>query len=43
MLTDKRRLKTEEKAKGVAAVWGTELIEFHSMILSYFAPGRFEE
>ena len=35
---DRRRIKTEEKAKVVAAVWGTEfdLFPCHT---SYFAPG----
>ena len=37
----RRRTKTEEKAKVVAAAWGTEfLINFRT---SYFAPGRIEE
>ena len=35
-----RRIKTEEKAKVVAAVWGTEFIQF---LPSYFAVERFEE
>ena len=29
----RRRIKTEEKAKVVAAVWGTELIQFLTIIL----------
>ena len=32
----RRRIYTEEKAKVVATVWGTEHIQF---LASYFAPG----
>ena len=35
---DIRRIKTEEKAKVVAANWGKELIQFLACP-SYFAPG----
>ena len=28
----RRRIKTEETAKVVAAVWGTELIQFHAAL-----------
>ena len=30
--THRRRIKTEEKAKVVAAVWGTELIQFFATL-----------
>ena len=36
----RRRIKTEEKAQVVAAVWGKELIKF---LASYFAAGCFDE
>ena len=35
----RKRINTEEKAKVVAAVWGTELIRFLAMHASYFALG----
>ena len=38
-LSHRRRIYTEEKAKVVATVWGTEHIQF---LASYFAPGWFE-
>ena len=28
----RRRIKTEEKAKVVAGVWGTEFIQFHAAL-----------
>ena len=31
-LTNRRRMKTEEKAKVVAAVWGTEMIQFLAVL-----------
>ena len=37
---NRRSTKTEEKAKVVAAAWGTEQIQF---LARYFAPGLFEE
>ena len=37
-----RRIKTEEKAKVVSAVWGTGLDSIPCRT-SYFAPGWFEE
>ena len=39
----RRRIKTEEKAKVVAAAWGTALIDSIPCHPSYFAPGQFEE
>ena len=38
----RRRIKTEEKAKVVTAVWGTELIQIYCRA-SYFAQGLFEQ
>ena len=35
----RRRIKTEEKAMVVAAVWGTELIQFLATLHRYFPPG----
>ena len=35
------RIYTEEKAKVVAAYWGTELLKFLASL--FFAPGRVEE
>ena len=40
--THRRRIKTEEKAKVVTAVWGTELIQIYCRA-SYFAQGLFEQ
>ena len=37
----RRRINTEEKV--IAAVWGTEFIQFLATLASYFAPGQFEE
>ena len=31
----RRRIKTEEKAKVVAAVWGTELLQFLAALVFY--------
>ena len=36
----RRRIFTEDMAKVVAAVWGTEFIQFLS-VLAIFSPGRF--
>ena len=33
------RIKTEEKAKVVFPVWGTEIIQFLASLHSYFALG----
>ena len=41
-LYSRRRIRTEEKAKVVAAVWGAEFIQI-PCLFSCFAPGRFEE
>ena len=30
---------TDEKAKVVASVWGTEFIQFLTTLAQYFAPG----
>ena len=35
----RRRLHTEEKAKGVAAAWGTEIMQFLAAL--FFLHGRF--
>ena len=37
-----RKIKTEEKAKVVAAVWGKELIQFLAALAKLFCAGRFE-
>ena len=39
-LQSQKKKQTEEKAKVVAAVWGTRFIQFHAALL---APGWFEE
>ena len=39
----RKRIKTEEKAKVVAAVWGTEIIKFFATLASYFAWDDFKE
>ena len=41
-INHRKRIKTEEKAKVVAAVWGTELIQFLAALATVFATGRFE-
>ena len=38
VLDHRRRTKTEEKAKNVTAVWGTELTQFLAACTSYFPP-----
>ena len=38
----RRRIKTEEKSKVVAAVWGTELIQFLASLAILPLPGWFE-
>ena len=35
----RRRIYTDEKAKVVASVWGTEFIQFLTTLAQYFAPG----
>ena len=42
LLTYRRRIKTEETAKVVAAVWGTELIQFLAALV-IFQQDDFEE
>ena len=41
-LSHRRRIKTEEKAKVIAALWGTELIPFLAT-LAIFHQDEFEE
>ena len=42
-LGHRRRIKTEEKAKVVAAVWGTELIQFLAALAIIFFEDDFKE
>ena len=43
VLYSRRRINKEEKAKNVAAVWGTEFIQFLAALATEFCTGRFEE
>ena len=36
---EEERIKTKEKAKIVAVIWGTDLIQFLAELHSYFALG----